>query len=77
LTSRAHVYLSHDAACDAGHFGIMRHVSACSVIALLPATDYEVLESHGAIKVVRQPSPWSLTAGFAERTRDFLESLAR
>jgi glycogen debranching enzyme len=40
-------------------------------------SDYEVLESRGLIKVVRQPSPWSLTADFAERTRDILESLAR
>lgn len=40
-------------------------------------TDYQVLDSKGLIKVIRQPSPWSLTAGFAERTADILRSLAR
>ena len=40
-------------------------------------SDYEVLEREGALAVIRQPSPWSLTAGFPERTRDILESLAR
>jgi glycogen debranching enzyme len=38
-------------------------------------SDYEVLENEGALIVIRQPSPWSLTAGFAERTRDILASL--
>jgi hypothetical protein len=36
---------------------------------------YEVLEKRGRLYVVRQPSPWSLTAGFAERLRDALSSL--
>lgn len=40
-------------------------------------SDYEVLEREGALAVMRQPSPWSLTAGFPERTRDILESLVR
>ena len=40
-------------------------------------SDYDVLEREGALAVVRQPSPWSLTAGFPERTRDILESLVR
>jgi glycogen debranching enzyme len=37
--------------------------------------DYEVLESRGSLHVFRQPSPWSLTAGFAERLKDALSSL--
>ncbi|HTP32801.1 MAG TPA: glycogen debranching N-terminal domain-containing protein [Candidatus Acidoferrales bacterium] len=37
--------------------------------------DYEVLEKRGALHVIRQPSPWSLTASFADRIRDFLTSL--
>ena len=39
------------------------------------ATDYEVLDQRGALHVVRQPSPWSLTATFGERLRDALSSL--
>lgn len=39
------------------------------------ATDYEVLEKHGTLHVVRQPSPWSLTAGFGERLKDALMSV--
>ena len=31
--------------------------------------------SEGALHVVRQPSPWSLTASFAERLKDVLSSL--
>jgi hypothetical protein len=38
-------------------------------------TDYEVLEKRGTLHVVRQPSPWSLTATFGERLRDALASL--
>ena len=37
--------------------------------------DYEVLEVRGTLHVLRQPSPWSLTATFAERTKDALTSL--
>ena len=38
-------------------------------------SDYEVLEKRGHLHVVRQPSPWSLTAGFGERVRDAVESV--
>jgi glycogen debranching enzyme len=38
-------------------------------------SDYEVLDKRGALHVIRQPSPWSLTASFAERTKDILTSL--
>jgi glycogen debranching enzyme len=37
--------------------------------------DYEVLDKRGPLHVVRQPSPWSLTASFAERLKDVLTSL--
>lgn len=37
--------------------------------------DYEVLDKRGPLHVFRQPSPWSLTAGFAERLKDALTSL--
>jgi glycogen debranching enzyme len=40
-------------------------------------TELEVVEKEGEIRVVRQPSPWSLTAGLGERARDALESLLR
>jgi len=39
------------------------------------ASDYEVLDKRGALHVLRQPSPWSLTASFAERLKDALTSL--
>ena len=39
------------------------------------ATGYEVLEQEGTLHVVRQPSPWSLTAGLGERAHDALASL--
>lgn len=38
-------------------------------------SDYEVLDRRGTLHVLRQPSPWSLTAGFAERLKDVLASL--
>jgi hypothetical protein len=38
------------------------------------ASDYEVLDQRGTLHVVRQPSPWSLTASFAERLKDALTS---
>ena len=38
-------------------------------------SDYEVLDLRGTLHVLRQPSPWSLTASFAERLRDVLASL--
>jgi glycogen debranching enzyme len=37
--------------------------------------DYEVLDKRGSLHVLRQPSPWSLTAGYAERLKDVLTSL--
>lgn len=39
------------------------------------ASDYEVLEKNGSLHVLRQPSPWSLTSGFAERLVDALKSM--
>ena len=39
------------------------------------AGGYEVLDKRGPLHVFRQPSPWSLTAGFAERLKDALTSL--
>lgn len=39
------------------------------------SSDYEVLAKDGPLHVLRQPSPWSLTAGFAERFVDALKSL--
>lgn len=38
-------------------------------------SDYKVLDKRGPLHVVRQPSPWSLTATFGERLRDALASL--
>ena len=38
-------------------------------------TDYEVLSRDGTVHVLRQPSPQSLTAGWAERVRDAVGSL--
>ncbi|HKV10707.1 MAG TPA: amylo-alpha-1,6-glucosidase, partial [Thermoanaerobaculia bacterium] len=38
-------------------------------------SDTEILEQNGTLHVLRQPSPWSLTAGFAERVKDVLTSL--
>jgi glycogen debranching enzyme len=37
--------------------------------------DYEVLDKRGPLHIVRQPSPWSLTATFGERLQDALSSL--
>jgi hypothetical protein len=39
------------------------------------ASDYRVLERRGTVRVLRQPSPWSLTAGAGERVTDALTSL--
>ncbi|MBV9610781.1 MAG: amylo-alpha-1,6-glucosidase [Acidobacteria bacterium] len=39
------------------------------------SSSYEVLEKRGHLHVVRQPSPWSLTAGPAERVVDALASV--
>lgn len=38
-------------------------------------SDYEVVEKRGSLHVLRQPSPWSLAASFAERLTDALTSL--
>jgi glycogen debranching enzyme len=38
-------------------------------------SDYEVLRKDGPLHIVRQPSPWSLTATFGERLIDALSSL--
>ena len=40
-------------------------------------SDYEVLEERGHLHVVRQPSPWSLTAGPVERMSMFLKALSQ
>ena len=37
--------------------------------------DWEILDQRGTLHILRQPSPWSLTATFAERLRDVLSSL--
>jgi len=39
------------------------------------ASDYEIIEKRGSLHVLRQPTPWSLTATFAERLKDVLLSL--
>jgi hypothetical protein len=39
------------------------------------ASTYKVLEQRGKLHVIRQPTPWSLTATYAERLRDWLGSL--
>jgi glycogen debranching enzyme len=39
------------------------------------ASTYEILDQQGTLHVLRQPSPWSLTASFAERLKDALTSL--
>lgn len=38
-------------------------------------SDYEVLDRRGTLHVLRQPSPWSLTANLGERMKDALLSL--
>ncbi|RWE53925.1 glycogen debranching N-terminal domain-containing protein [Mesorhizobium sp.] len=40
------------------------------------SSDYKVLEKRGWLHVVRQPSPWSLTASYGERAKDILMGLA-
>lgn len=39
------------------------------------STHFDVLEKRGRLHVLRQPSPWSLTAGVTERIKDVMESL--
>jgi glycogen debranching enzyme len=36
---------------------------------------YRILEQRGTLHVIRQPTPWSLTTGPAERLKDVVESL--
>jgi glycogen debranching enzyme len=38
-------------------------------------SDYQVLEKEGTLHVIRQPSPWSLTASLGERARDILAGI--
>ena len=38
------------------------------------SSGYKVLDQRGKLRVLRQPSPWSLTAGRTERVVDFLSS---
>jgi glycogen debranching enzyme len=38
-------------------------------------TNYEITDLKGKLHVIRQPSPWSLTAGFGERVKDAIVSL--
>lgn len=35
-------------------------------------SDYEILERQGVMHVIRQPSPWSLTANYGERLRNLV-----
>lgn len=37
-------------------------------------TSYSIVDLRGPLHVIHQPSPWSLTTGWAERTWDFAES---
>ena len=39
------------------------------------SSDYEVLDKRGTLHVIQQPSPWSLTDGWVERTRELLHSV--
>ncbi len=38
-------------------------------------TDYKVERLEGALHLLRQPSPWSLTSDWGERVRDAVSSL--
>jgi hypothetical protein len=38
-------------------------------------THFDVLDKRGRLHVLRQPNPWSLTAGATERIKDVMESL--
>ena len=49
--------------------------SLCASRARATAATTRCWSKRGRLHVVRQPSPWSLTAGFAERLRDALSSL--
>jgi glycogen debranching enzyme len=57
----------------------MRVGDACASIRFFRKTDgssdYEILETEGKIHIIRQPSPWSFTAGLGERVGDVLTSI--
>jgi glycogen debranching enzyme len=38
-------------------------------------TDYEIVDLQGPLHIVKQPSPWSMTAGWGERIKDLVESV--
>jgi hypothetical protein len=38
-------------------------------------TEYKVSDLKGRLHIIRQPSPWSLTAGWGERIKDAIASL--
>jgi hypothetical protein len=40
------------------------------------SSDYRVVEKRGWQHIIRQPSPWSLTASLGERAMDIVTSLA-
>ena len=39
------------------------------------SSDYEILDVRGTLHVLRQPSPWSLSATWGERIKDILTSM--
>jgi hypothetical protein len=39
------------------------------------SSDYRILDRRGKLRVIRQPSPWSLTASLGERLKDTITSL--
>ncbi len=38
-------------------------------------SEYKILDQQGTLHLIRQPSPWSLVAGWGERVRDAIDSL--
>ncbi|RPJ49772.1 MAG: amylo-alpha-1,6-glucosidase, partial [Acidobacteria bacterium] len=40
-------------------------------------SDYAILDQKGRLHIIRQPSPWSLTASFAERVKDIFSSMVK
>ena len=38
-------------------------------------TDYQVLDQKGAVHIIRQPSPWSVTSGWAARVKEAVNTL--
>ena len=38
-------------------------------------SDYKIIDMQGKLHVVRQPSPWSFTSGWAERVKDAVSGL--